>query len=328
MSDIINVFIAIILTFATMSLVASTVTEALASALKWRSATLVTGLKELLNDPHLQGYAKEILNHASVNPRAPGPVTVPAGKPVVQDGQAKQKLPDIVPSYIPPLQFASAFLDVIQSGPGQATTNAEAPEGLKGSIDNIPDQQLKILLQGIYTRAGGNIQQVRDELAKWFDASMDRVSGTYKRKAQLVSFLVALFFAILLNVSVVRVAETIWAHPNVAGNLTQLSRTDETGLEALQRFKAADFPFGWTTDLRTAGAAFRSNPVSVAVSALLVAFGWVVTAIATLFGAPFWFDTLQRFTRLGGTGPKPDPQPDQSVMVKTTVVQGRTASAV
>jgi hypothetical protein len=327
MSDIINVFIAIILTFATMSLVASTVTEALSSALKWRSTTLVTGLKELLNDPQLQGYAKEILDHASVNPRAPGPVTVPADKPAIQDTQAKQKLPETMPSYIPPLQFASAFLDVIQSGSGPVAANAVAQESLKASIDNIPDEQLKILLQGIYARAGGNIQQVRDELAKWFDSSMDRVSGVYKRKTQLVSFLVALFFTILLNVSVVRVAETIWAHPNVAGNLTQLSRTDETGLEALQRFKAADFPFGWAIDLRTAATAFRSNPVSVALSALLAAFGWVVTAIATLFGAPFWFDTLQRFTRLSGTGPKPDPQPDQSLTVKTTVV-GRTASAV
>jgi hypothetical protein len=37
-----------------------------------------------------------------------------------------------------------------------------------------------------------------------------------------------------------------------------------------------------------------------------VAFlGWLITALSTLFGAPFWFDLLQTFIRLKGTGPSP-----------------------
>jgi hypothetical protein len=34
--------------------------------------------------------------------------------------------------------------------------------------------------------------------------------------------------------------------------------------------------------------------------------GWLVTAAAALFGAPFWFDLLQRLVNLRGTGTKPD----------------------
>ncbi len=34
-------------------------------------------------------------------------------------------------------------------------------------------------------------------------------------------------------------------------------------------------------------------------------FGWIITAIAALFGAPFWFDTLQSVIRLKGSGPSP-----------------------
>jgi hypothetical protein len=33
--------------------------------------------------------------------------------------------------------------------------------------------------------------------------------------------------------------------------------------------------------------------------------GWFLTAVATLFGAPFWFDMLQQFVRLKGSGPSP-----------------------
>jgi hypothetical protein len=34
--------------------------------------------------------------------------------------------------------------------------------------------------------------------------------------------------------------------------------------------------------------------------------GWIITGLAALFGAPFWFDLLQQICRLKGTGPSPD----------------------
>jgi hypothetical protein len=34
-------------------------------------------------------------------------------------------------------------------------------------------------------------------------------------------------------------------------------------------------------------------------------FGWLITAFAALFGAPFWFDVLQSVIRLKGSGPSP-----------------------
>jgi hypothetical protein len=33
--------------------------------------------------------------------------------------------------------------------------------------------------------------------------------------------------------------------------------------------------------------------------------GWIIAAGAALFGAPFWFDVLQRFVQLRGTGRPP-----------------------
>ena len=37
--------------------------------------------------------------------------------------------------------------------------------------------------------------------------------------------------------------------------------------------------------------------------------GWLITAGTTLFGAPFWFDLLQRAVQLRGTGAKPQAAP-------------------
>jgi hypothetical protein len=32
--------------------------------------------------------------------------------------------------------------------------------------------------------------------------------------------------------------------------------------------------------------------------------GWLISAVATLFGAPFWFDALQKFVQIRGAGSK------------------------
>jgi hypothetical protein len=57
-------------------------------------------------------------------------------------------------------------------------------------------------------------------------------------------------------------------------------------------------PIGWTT----------FPPVLNADFALQVA-GWFVTASTTLFGAPFWFDLMQRVVRMRATGAKPEEVP-------------------
>ena len=40
--------------------------------------------------------------------------------------------------------------------------------------------------------------------------------------------------------------------------------------------------------------------------------GLFITATAALFGAPFWFDILQRLIQLRGTGTKPPTEKDKS----------------
>jgi hypothetical protein len=37
--------------------------------------------------------------------------------------------------------------------------------------------------------------------------------------------------------------------------------------------------------------------------------GWLLTVAAISVGAPFWFDTLNRFVNIRGTGKPPDEKP-------------------
>ena len=105
----------------------------------------------------------------------------------------------------------------------------------------------------------------------------------------------------------------MWADPQISESLNQLSTSDETTAAALQNFKNANFPFGWDDQSfkkqRDFLFALPKDYSRWLASWLLLLLGWAATAVATLFGAPFWFDTLQRFVQLGGTGPKPAPAP-------------------
>lgn len=272
-STVLEVAIGLIFCFASISLIASSINEAIASALKLRARTLLTGIKLLLNDPHFTGLAQAIYNHALINP----------------EGAGYAKQPDQLtskPSYIPSRQFAIAFIDVVQTAPAGVRPFEDALIALK-------DEQLRLMLLGMYQRAAGNAEKLYAEVAAWFDNGMERVAGRYKRRAQFISFIIALALAAMFNVDSFRVFETLWVQQALTAQLNLAQAEDLT--TTINHLKL--LPVGWE----------QAPEFSVLSKDTWVMFvGWLVTASSALFGAPFWFDMLQRLTRLRGTGKKPD----------------------
>jgi hypothetical protein len=278
-STILDVVVGLIFTFLVVSLVASAATEAVASALKWRSATLLSGIKSLLNDPNFDGLAKSVYNHALVNPRG--------------DGKANSQS-DVAnaPAYVDPKHFANALIDI-------AGITSGTPAAIKAAlVGKITDPQLQQLLGGIIDRTGGVREDIRGELASWFDSAMDRVSGAYKRKTQLISFIIAFVAAVVLNVDSIRVAKSLWQQPMLTKSINQdISIAGDAVKNVSNQLNALGLPVGWSLET---WSEFKSP-----VDWIEVLLGWLVTAFATLFGAPFWFDALQQIARLKGTGPSP-----------------------
>jgi hypothetical protein len=282
-STILDLAIGLIFTFLIISLVTSAATEMVASALSWRASTLLQGIKDMLNDPQFTGLALALYNHGLVNPRSNGNAS----------GQAQLSAQ---PSYIDPKQFADALIDLtgVAAGAANAADVQAKVAAMQAKINAaVPDPQIRGVLDGIVTRAGADIDRVRTGIADWFDNAMDRVSGVYKRKTQLWSLVIALILVILLNVDSIKIAQTLWDQPTLVKDLPPAA-AGETVAQALQQLQSLGLPFGWD---QPAVSYFQSG-----VNWLFVIFGWLITAVATLFGAPFWFDTLQRFVQLRGTG--------------------------
>ncbi len=265
-STTLDVAIGLVFCYASVALIVSSINEAIASLFKLRSGSLLDGVKSLLNDPNFQGLALNLYNHALVSHQDSGNAK--------SAGDLNNK-----PSYIDPKHFAIALIDTIQTIPGDFAQ-------LDQDIGTIQDPQIKQLLQGIYGRAAGQIENVHTEVAAWFDAGMDRLSGNYKRRSQLYCFIIALAIAGLFNIDTFHLFTTLWQHPAIAAGISVSDHPATISWDTLM-----SLPVGWTD----------KNPE---ISSAQVV-GWLVTASATLFGAPFWFDLLQKLIRLRGTGNKP-----------------------
>lgn len=270
-NTVLEVALGLVFCYASVSLIVSSINEAIASAFRLRAATLLKGVKLLLNDPNFEGLARDVYNHALVNPP--------------QNGQAKTE-EDLshTPSYIPGEHFANALLDALQRIPS-------ASAKLDEKITAIKDPQLRQLLLGIYARTGGDLQKLQSEFAAWFDNGMDRLSGSYKRRAQLICVLIALVIAAVFNIDSFHLFKTLWENAALAAALP--ASPPENLMQAIADLKT--LPIGWPT-----------SPFELTFTGFLLTFaGWLVTASSALFGAPFWFDLLQNITCIRGTGRKP-----------------------
>jgi hypothetical protein len=286
-SVIIDVAIGMTLSFLAVSLAASAITEAISSVMKWREQTLLKGIKALLNDQDFKGIALQLYNHALINPLASGKATT------IQDLTHK-------PAYIDSRQFALAIY---------GTLNEKSPQGGSPTelIAKISDPQLKTAMEDLWAISSENVDTFKHNIAVWFDNSMDRLSGWYKRRTQWVSFAVALAIAVIFNVNALYESAQIWSRPSLIADLTTSHFQDDrdhASADASKIFNALepDFLIGWV----------KGPMPHDSQSWFLAGASWVVVAGASLFGASFWFDILQRITHLKGTGLVPErsrPQP-------------------
>jgi hypothetical protein len=122
-------------------------------------------------------------------------------------------------------------------------------------------QALETLLQGVeeYAVKGESaLATARVSVEKWFDDSMDRLSGWYKRRVTKLAFVIGILVAILLNADTVLLAQQLWRDPVMRESLvaqaqnfiSQQPNTNQAPTaEQLNQYQAEfanmNIPFGW-----------------------------------------------------------------------------------
>ena len=179
-----DVAIGLIFVFLVVSLVVTAINEWIAQLLALRSQTLREGIQQLLADDTLD-LAAELYAH-------------PLIKSLAHQGRFDRVINrPAAPSYIPARLFSSALLDAIP-GTGTAGRPRTVAE-IREAVNNLPDGSTKENLLAILNGVEGETAHARQALETWFDDAMDRVSGQYKRRIQIVTIALAFLITVLAN---------------------------------------------------------------------------------------------------------------------------------
>ncbi len=404
MPPILDVAIGTVFIFLLFSLVVTALNEVILSKFDQRAKFLHMGLQELFGEAakasnrawrqnwwawitgglassvQLDGLTKQLCEHGLINAFS---------RTDKADGSS--------PSYVPAGSFVTALLDIVckKANPGAAgaaldmATFEHTAANIEKWIRALPEHRLKESLLSLFLMAGKDVEKFKTAVEGWFNSSMDRVTGWYKRFTQKWMIVIAFMLAAILNVDTIHIVRELSVSPNLAKAVATQAETyvkgevrppdeatavreaarvrveqartalkaaneknDEIAIadaerelaaaevaqdadaafgEAIKRLSSTGIPIGWNDARREAlgikGKRFNAGQILKApfetsrwgdrlarftnwfsthfFVLLTLVVGWFLTALAASFGAPFWFDTLNRFVNLRNAGRPP-----------------------
>lgn len=316
-SGILDTVIGLLFVFLLVSMLVTIINEAIAALLSSRARCLRRGLARMLGSAWMQ----KLYDHPLIAGSAEQPSFFNRG-----------------PSYIPSRSFANVLVSIIQHEASAGTVRL--------ALDLLPPDDLKKSLLTLYDDASDDVDKFKENVEVWFNNGMDRVNGWYKRRAQVVTMIVALAVAAGMNVDAILVfrhLQTDAAVRNaIVGQATQFAqRPAPDGASAAglrEQFDAAQaqlsslaLPIGWISPAsaadRAAGQALPSGAgLADQWEALLLrhGIGWLLTALAATLGAPFWFDMLNRVMSIRSAGKAPEEQPRPPKTVAAPLEPGQS----
>jgi hypothetical protein len=321
-STMLDVAIGIVFVFVLLSTVCSAIREGIEAKLKTRAAYLERGIRELLHDLEGKGLAHSFFNHPLIFALYSG-----GYKGAAQGAKERPKLlarGGSLPSYIPARSFAMALLDIAAKGPvtDDVSSDPAAPvlsvESVRASVRNLKNPPVQRALLAAIDAAEGDLNRARTNIEAWYDSSMDRVSGWYKRTTHWILFWIALALAVGLNIDTLAIADYLYRNDAARETIVALaadatkkeSAANITYTQAATQLRSMGLPIGWSGAWRPVNAtrAWYESPWGIAGPIL----GWLVTAFAATLGAPFWFDLLNKIMVIRSTVKPHEKSPEEA----------------
>jgi hypothetical protein len=285
-----DVLIGLFFLYFVLSTVCSAVNEAISQTLNLRAKNLERGIRNLLNDSeHVTAFYK----HWRVQALSKPPRPLIGRRP---------------PSYIPLRVFALTVLDTF-APPTDAVESSDLVARAKRTVETIQNPFVRGLIEDALNESRADVDRFRTALEKSFDEVMDRASGWYKRRVQIILFLIALALVGISNADSFSIGQRLWkddalravvvARAQNQSNATSCRDPEATSpadraAQCVDQIEELGIPFGWSA---------KTSPNNLEED-LGKALGLLITAFALSFGAPFWFDLLGKVANLRGTGPR------------------------
>lgn len=341
LSPLFETAISIIVVYFLFSNVISALTESVYALLRVRGSFLKDELSKLLNDDSRTGFKVTLLsnllnrlkfwNNTKFIEEVNGSAILKRfyNNPIVKN------ITKELPSYIAGINFSKVLIDEILSHRNDVDEK-NIFDKLKEEITKPSDEGilkgnealrkvLKGLLNTIDTTASNATQNIsnqlkalEDNITKWFDDSMERATGAFKRMTYKYNFIIAFIVALSFNVDSIRIARYLWSNPAsreqmlVLGEAIKNNPKAESSTQSIKpiytnaldsariqyniamehynKLVKGGLPVGWANQKFTR----------------LSFLGWLITAFAMMFGAQFWFDALMKISSIRSSIPPKD----------------------
>jgi hypothetical protein len=298
-STVLDVAVGLMFVYLLLALLCTTVNEWIAGLLGTRSKLLEKGIGQLLDSQSLTDktaknqFLDEFYKHPLIT------------------GMMQGKTP---PSYLSARAFAAAVMDIVTPKNPGSITFADLEDGIK----DLPDGDVKTALLALVQNAHGQLQAAQSAIEAWFNDTMERVSGWFKRTTQIRIVVLAFGITILANADTVRIARSLWTDPVARSAIVEGAKAETASPSnnpQTPNVTSADVGKAIAQDRSLLGELIGWQGVDAAKTTqdwFERILGWILTAIALSLGGPFWFDLLNKFINIRSAGRSPDEAPKTS----------------
>jgi len=204
-----NVVISLVFIYLLYSLLATIIQEVIATNLGLRGKILKKGISRMLDD----GSASKMLSKVFYE------------HPLIKY-LAEKENPRSKPSYLSAQNFSKVFVDLLRGEnvqPGQdirpliqqALDSAETRWVNKININ----PETLMYLRSLWADSQGDVEKFKALLEQWFDDTMARATGWYKKQTQFILFAIGFSLALLFNVDTISITKKLSSDPKLAAQL-------------------------------------------------------------------------------------------------------------
>lgn len=224
-------------------------------------------------------------------------------------------------------------------------TDSQVYKSLSAVLHNLPElppplqESLSAIATNVKQRSGDleeDLRSLQSEIESWFDKSMTRASGVYKRNARGIAILIGFLIAVITNAdtlfivdslsrdSVLRATVSEFATSQIQSSQAQFQTPDgadsvnsatpeqlNAELDVIKRnvrqsLDDVTLPLGWDEPMLELQAEGEwTIPMTDVPLPWVKRFaGWGISAIAISMGASFWYDLLRKVLglKVGNSG--------------------------
>jgi hypothetical protein len=209
-STVLDVAIGLIFVYLLLAIICSAINEWISSWMNLRAKNLKAAITQLLDgqpgktDPGLNWFVNQFYKH---------PLIAGMQKPSTPDGGH--------PAYLPSGAFATAVMDVATPSNQGPITFDDLENGIK---NDLPEGDVQKSLLALIQNADRNLTTAQKNIETWFDDTMQRMGGWYKREVQIITFVIAIVLVVGANADTMRMTYILWRNPTQRAQMVELAK--------------------------------------------------------------------------------------------------------